>query len=1376
MTDDKNKRIAYDFMSEKYDMPSFEQFSKDIEDEDNRRMLFDIMSEKYDMPDFKQFSKDLIGYTPEETYRQAQPAAATYDYRGALPTAKQPAQAATAPKAQQQEEKPKEQRATQPQMQPTMQAQMSVKEAAQGTDTMAGIQRLSEMRQSLLQKPDTLKQMEVNRKRDTMLAVVNNDADALERLRAESEAKAQAQAQKEQTREEVADLGKTIEEGMAAESRRLRAENSGNTPLDKLADKDTPWWQKIGYSLYAGEHPTQFTVDSPDMKMWRAAEHKLKESQRMIAEADHNAAKGTLGKWLEQSFAGGVARGFGQHVGDVSTWDFGISDVLDNAAFMKVLDKADRGEALSQSEQALLDASTVEYLTNQYFGSEVGRGYKAGSVTAESLPFMLEMIINPMAGVGKGVQAKMTRYAMKRFGDAAAKGGAKHVTARALELGGRVVGDIAGAAGMAATTGAGRVTADAIDRMNTATLNGEEAEWGEAWRKAFAGTTIENYSEMFGAYFAPVLGAAGNGMTKAATSKLGSKIGLAKVHDFVQNVKASDVAKAVADFEQHAQWNGMIGEYAEEVAGGIMNALVVGDLTLDRDPETGVFNLDNNIDTFLGVALMGGVMSAVKTAGYRTPKYQARQAMRAADMEALHAFGDDAELWGGVRDVLANGNVEEVKGKLDEILTNPDYSAEQKHAALNYVHKATAYKGVLNGEQKRRVEGEVDEQQLAHEDAYDRGYEADEEEQRKIAVEAAAGGEEATEARAALEGVRQRIEDNATEEADTERSEMRKKMHKDGHVRRAVLKELDDNGNNLEVYIVDGNVAMSADGTAVDREQSDSSVVVYDPTTGKRRMIDPANDLGVLSLDAAVSADEVEAQIEQSRQQQVQERLDAASGKVNVEVGQVVQVPGTEMQGTVVAISEDGEGLTVQTAEGEQVPVLRSDLQRMADESTMADYEQRRAEEEADTEEQVAAEEAAAEAETEQPFMTGQPDSYEAGMEVGITNDNGDVEVVTMTGKRYRYEGGELVEDNENGRILEYIDANGNVVHENVAGLNTMVSGYRMPIAEENTEAAIEPIGTSNFGYVYDQFRGKPQEAVEFLIKMQSGEALGALHHKDVGDISLVWGNENSGLEKIAKKHPEVLGNLQGIIDGMHVVQSSDNRIKLESDTHFAVISRDWLGKEHSPWLLTAYEKRSSATNNTMDTADTSEGKPNDTATRQNTASYSDGKDTNISETGRENVENNEHLTSAVEAMPMIGEGEEAEPDFMATSPERSHTYIYNEAGLSAEEADAFVKNNQAAAEKALATLQKKAPKMGTSLAQYNKAKAEHEAKVAQAQAQVDYWNGVADVHRKAEADRMMAELEAREAERKAQEAQEAAAHEAALARLRSQATSRSRA
>lgn len=62
---------------------------------------------------------------------------------------------------------------------------------------------------------------------------------------------------------------------------------------------------------------------------------------------------------------------------------------------------------------------------------------------------------------------------------------------------------------------------------------------------------------------------------------------------------------------------------------------------------------------------------------------------------------------------------------------------------------------------------------------------------------------------------------------------------------------------------------------------------------------------------------------------------------------------------------------------------------------------------------------------------------------------------------------------------------------------------------------------------------------------------MSALHHKDIGDIDLVWGNEGTGkgdgfgLSKLVKYHPEVLENLQEILDDMHIVDRTDNRIQL---------------------------------------------------------------------------------------------------------------------------------------------------------------------------------------------------------------------------------------
>ena len=166
--------------------------------------------------------------------------------------------------------------------------------------------------------------------------------------------------------------------------------------------------------------------------------------------------------------------------------------------------------------------------------------------------------------------------------------------------------------------------------------------------------------------------------------------------------------------------------------------------------------------------------------------------------------------------------------------------------------------------------------------------------------------------------------------------------------------------------------------------------------------------------------------------------------------------------------------------------------------------------------------------------------------------------------------------------------------------------------------AEIKPVGVGAFGNIYNQFRGKAKAAIEFLKKLGSGEAAAALQHHTIGDISLVWGDKKTGLDKILRKHPEVVDNLQSIIDSMEVVQESDNRIKLESPTHFAVVSKEYKGEPREQWLLTAYEKRESLENGkSMDTATSSLG--GDTALSQSKESAA--KVDNSSETAKENSE-----------------------------------------------------------------------------------------------------------------------------------------------------------
>lgn len=204
-------------------------------------------------------------------------------------------------------------------------------------------------------------------------------------------------------------------------------------------------------------------------------------------------------------------------------------------------------------------------------------------------------------------------------------------------------------------------------------------------------------------------------------------------------------------------------------------------------------------------------------------------------------------------------------------------------------------------------------------------------------------------------------------------------------------------------------------------------------------------------------------------------------------------------------------------------------------------------------------------------------------------------------------------------------------------------------LAEEVT-SAIGP-----FGKIYTQFIGKPREAVTFLLAKRDGEAIGALHHKDVGEIDLVWGEEGSahsdgfGLAKLAKYHPEVLFNLQEILNDMAVTKRSANRVQLESEKYKAAVRLTW-DNQKKTWLLTMFEKKNSALDNTTDTDKTHKGNGNDTATPENTV-VSDRKDNDFASDKQASGEESLPQLSDDKRKPGLQEAVEAASAEVNTEP-----------------------------------------------------------------------------------------------------------------------------
>ena len=1126
------------------------------------------------------------------------------------------------------------------------------------------------------------------------------------------------------------------------------------------------------------------------------------------------------------SFLEGSWRGFVRNVGKVGTWDMGFTDALSAGSLYTSAIDNEKGTA-QKEQKDLLNVAALSNKVKQENEQYLGRGYKAGEVTATSLPFMIEMMLNPASGMGQAAQRTTMRYCIKRFGAAAVREATKNYIKKfAFKYGARLTGDAVGSAVMAATTGQVHVVADQLRRMTgdiqyTIDSQGNVVYGGrtnaednpfKAYAKAFGAQAIENHSEMLGEYFAPVLGKAGSllnkGLTKATSKNLYARFGVQKIRNFIAEASHSNIGSFITNLEKRAKWNGTIGEYAEEVAGNIENAILVGDNTLDTDENTGVFNLDQNIDTFLGVALMGGFISTVKTAqyAYGGAKREAYNNMNDVSRRIDRAFAgnfNSMQMWGKWRNTLLVGTDEEKKQTLRSVLDNKELPMAARMAVLDYAKAVQKYQGICMAQATKRASRQITATGRVGQsvdDANEEGYQATNEEKNAIRRDYRSKrkrllrvfGEEAKsiegqndqeltelygklvdekrslkkcealydymQSKARYYGMIERAQDDIDDAIDESNRAIDSHANQNGMIQKATLK-----ADGRQVFIVSGNVSLTEDGEKIDTNKSDQSLVIVDAQTGKREMIAPSALQSVDEpIDAAKLKQDEEARI---RGEKSQQEADVIDGKLAFNVGDEYGILDYNGKTSRVKVLEDKGETVLVDMDGRQVEVTKKQVQQMYDDfmQSQSDAETEQAANEnglppygfsdefdfTDKDGKVihgeiqGINEDGVEIRTDVPY-NGQivqvipkgdfenmiTNLYREGNEVWNKSRKTNNAPTWGVGSRIEINGHEY-------KVLRVEEENDFVSLEDESGkyqptpwsyseVERALSDGRARIVEEDTNIEPNPIGKGVFGNIYDQFKGKAKAAIDFLKKLGSGEAVAALHHKEVGDISLVWGNDKAGLKKILRKHPEVVDNLQGILDGMHVVQSSENRIILESDTHKAVVSREFDGTPREQWLLTAYEKKNASGGSIDIVPEPTEGKQNGTAPLQDNSSAD--KDTEQYSTTQ--AEDQEKAS-----MPMrrVGKGKNAreEEDWLATSPERGHDYIFSESGLDAETANTFVENKLSEAKKSLDKVKKNEPKIGTSIAEYKAAKQEHDARVAEAQKEVDYWNDVKAVHAK---------------------------------------------
>lgn len=748
-------------------------------------------------------------------------------------------------------------------------------------------------------------------------------------------------------------------------------ERAGDTGWDKFV-RTFGGAVNRGVTANAPTPEQNLTERDKEIKDLLAENDMLSEAKRTLdAGRDLKRSGGFMGGFFDvKNNAKNVTRGLTDVAESADTYLSGVMS-LHNAERLDIIkDKVDKGVELTDSELNLVYAAML----NQDASSSVKlpHGYTAGKVTGEMLPFMIQMALNPASGLGRALTKKFGTTALKRIAAS-------------------VAGDVAEAAVLSNSLQAPRTIAD-IRNRHRGEITEHDGKIGfvggeslpMAIYKGEASSIIENYTELLGSHF----GAIGKGIWRGV-DKGARKLGAGKVMDnvsrMVNNIKASDWAKGIANIESRAQWNGTIGEVMEEEAGIVLNSIFTGDNKLSD-----LVDAEQQIDIVLGVGLFGGFVSGIKTAGYPIARAHANSNLRKKDSEGAQQFSSDK--WAAIKEQIDTSEDEELAQTVLSMVKVNGHSQEQQRAIIEYAAALTKARGynLADASRKQEPQTETDSVQDEVDTAFNEGYEAATpqemadaqnvfEYQRKRAEDILAdqqlldildsnpvgalmgmtqtgmytqeeidAARDYANAKTVRDGILQRVTDDIDERIAQSDAMINGRVNREtGSILSATM-DLDDR----QVYIVGGEVVMNPDGT-IDYDASDESLVVRDAVTGELEFTAPKS---IVKVGEAIDPEAEKANAADNiRQQAAQAAANALNGTLAFNPGDVVRINdgGGLTDVTIVGPVVDEESgmpvesqLTVQFPNGQQTAFTKEQLQAFADAANLErlnQYEQERA-------------------------------------------------------------------------------------------------------------------------------------------------------------------------------------------------------------------------------------------------------------------------------------------------------------------------------------------------------------------------------------------------------------------------------------------------
>ena len=750
----------------------------------------------------------------------------------------------------------------------------------------------------------------------------------------------------------------------------------------------------VGADIYRGQ-----VQSDPETNAYDVAIH---ETEELIARLER-----------EQQRENGNESGYWRGLGSISLsdFDFGFGELNRNLTRMHA-DKYMGENATDGEREAYNEMMGAQYLREEAEQAYPDNWwYEMGVQTKNMAPFALDFLVFrgttslpsvftkggtrvTTKVIGKEVVEEMAEQGFKTYvRNNGIKGFGQYAGNWTIKALGTMGDDLLIRAPlMTNTVQFGKTTSDIIDRkLGDVVVNEDgiydfsnDKTWGSAIWQGEANAIIENYSEMFGAHLDPVV-------TLGNMSKLANVVGAKRLGAVLSKADAGALSGIMG--QTHQLFNKMgvsdyFGEVTEEYYGQMWRTMLNLDDAYQQNPDgtrtnllaTGQFHGDVWGGMALSMGLMGAGKHTLSAAHYTSMKHSVNK----ADAHATELLGK--EVWEPLRTSLDLTTNEDMGAMAEAIVNDKDFTDEERAAVLTYMERSMMMRGYNLGTLAQRRGAAQDEDVQALDESYIDGYSIessqemndaknmyDYQRQRALAIieedfladienDPAAhldyirnSEDWSDEERGILldylnskqvyDGMIQRVRDDIDGRIDQSNAMVNARTNRTTGMIQGATMKVDDR----RVYVINGNLVQYADGSGIDIEASDNSIIVRDAETGALEQVSPD---AILNIDEALDPiTEMQTAADAIRQQYAQEAANRIDGVVTFNPGDTYTITGDDAQIQVQIVANDegivdnGDG-TVNVSDGTNVfPLAKETIQQQAEAAQLArvaQFEQQR--------------------------------------------------------------------------------------------------------------------------------------------------------------------------------------------------------------------------------------------------------------------------------------------------------------------------------------------------------------------------------------------------------------------------------------------------